>query len=30
LMCTLIFLFLAVRGYNPQNNIIKKSKNKNG
>ena len=30
LICTLIFLLLAVRGYNPQNNIIKKSKNKNG
>ena len=30
LICTLIFLFLAVRGYNPQNNLIKKSKNKNG
>ena len=30
LICTLIFLFLAVRGYNPQNNVIKKSKNKNG
>ena len=30
LMCTIIFLFLAVRGYNPQNNIIKKPKNKNG
>ena len=29
LTCTLIFLFLAVRGYNPQSNIIKKPKNKN-
>jgi ABC-2 type transport system permease protein len=30
LICTIIFLFLAVRGYNPQNNAIKKPKNKNG
>ena len=29
LICTFIFLFLAVRGYNPQINIIKKPKNKN-
>ena len=30
LLCTFVFLFLAVRGYNPQNNVIKKSTNKNG
>ena len=28
--CTIIFLFLAVRGYNPQNSVIKKHKIKNG
>ena len=28
-VCTLTFLFLAIRGYNPQNNVNKKSTNKN-
>ena len=30
ILCTIIFLFLAVRGYNPQNSVIKKPKTKNG
>ena len=29
LTCTFIFLFLAVKGYKPQSNVVKKSKNKN-
>ncbi|MBF96735.1 MAG: hypothetical protein CFH34_00259 [Alphaproteobacteria bacterium MarineAlpha9_Bin4] len=30
IVCTIIFLFLAIRGYNPQVSLIKKSKAKNG
>ena len=29
IICTFIFLFLAVKGYKPQSNVIKKPKNKN-
>ena len=29
LTCTFVFLFLAVKGYKPQSNVIKKLKNKN-
>ncbi len=29
LTCTFVFLFLAVKGYKPQTNVIKKTKNKN-